>query len=165
MCFEFRDAEYASVCKERDELKREVENLKQIVEKQARMNRTTAKMALDLDKMTEERDRWESDYRDLESAFDIADEQREIEKRGLKAELAVVKADRDRLQQAYNAMSKDLQTMFNRMTDAQNKIALLEKKATETCDTCGHYNGGVGDMVCHTCHGKNRWELGGQYGK
>ena len=144
---------YEAVCQERDALR-------EIVEKQARMNRTTAKMALDLDKAIEERDRWEDQYRDLESAMDVMEEQYLIVERDLRGELAIVKADRDRLQQAYNAMSRDLQTMFNRMTEAQNKLAEMVKKASEKCETCVHYNNSIGDMVCHTCHGKNRWELG-----
>ena len=58
---EFYNAEYlserlAAVCKERDELRRERDELRKIVEKQARMNRSTVAMALELDRVTAERD-------------------------------------------------------------------------------------------------------------
>ena len=75
MCFESRDAAYAAVCRERDELR-------QIVEKQARMNRTVALMALELDTVKAERDA-------------LAD-------------------DNKRLNEAYEAMSRDLELMSNR---------------------------------------------------
>ena len=55
MCFEKKDAAFAAVCKERDELR-------VICEKQARMNRSMAKMALDLDTMTADRDRLQRAY-------------------------------------------------------------------------------------------------------
>ena len=58
---EFYNAEYlserlAAVCKERDDLKRDCDNLREIVEKQARLNRTVTLMALELDQVKAERD-------------------------------------------------------------------------------------------------------------
>ena len=58
---DFYNAEYlaerlAAVCKERDELKRDCEELRKIIEKQARMNRTVTLMALELDRVRAERD-------------------------------------------------------------------------------------------------------------
>lgn len=49
MCFESRDAAYAAVCQERDDLR-------QIVEKQAAMNQKAAELALELDSVKAERD-------------------------------------------------------------------------------------------------------------
>ena len=46
----------AAVCKERDDLKRDCDNLREIVEKQARLNRTVTLMALELDQVKAERD-------------------------------------------------------------------------------------------------------------
>ena len=46
----------AAVCKERDDLKRDCDNLREIVEKQARLNRTVTLMALELDRVRAERD-------------------------------------------------------------------------------------------------------------
>lgn len=63
-----RDVEYlnerlACVCQERDALKREVEFLKkdrealrEVIERQLRMNRSCAVMAMELDRITGERD-------------------------------------------------------------------------------------------------------------
>ena len=58
---DFYNAEYlserlAAVCKERDELKRVCEELREIIEKQARLNRTVTLMALELDQVKAERD-------------------------------------------------------------------------------------------------------------
>ena len=57
----FYSAEYlserlAAVCKERDELKRDCDNLREIIDKQARLNRTVTLMALELDQVKAERD-------------------------------------------------------------------------------------------------------------
>lgn len=57
----FYSAEYlserlAAVCKERDELKRDCNNLREIIDKQARLNRTVTLMALELDQVKAERD-------------------------------------------------------------------------------------------------------------
>lgn len=58
---EFYNTEYlserlASVCKERDYLKREAERLKSVCEKQMRMNRSAVATALELDRVKAERD-------------------------------------------------------------------------------------------------------------
>ena len=49
MCFESKEAAFAAVCQERDDLR-------QIVERQARMNRTAVELALELDAVKAERD-------------------------------------------------------------------------------------------------------------
>lgn len=46
----------AAVCKERDELRRDCDNLRDIIDKQARLNRTVTLMALELDQVKAERD-------------------------------------------------------------------------------------------------------------
>lgn len=56
MYYEDLKSLYAATAKERDELKRENEYLRKIVEKQSRMNRATVTLALELDKVTEDRD-------------------------------------------------------------------------------------------------------------
>lgn len=45
-----------ALCKERDELKRDCNNLREIIDKQARLNRTVTLMALELDQVKAERD-------------------------------------------------------------------------------------------------------------
>lgn len=114
MCFDFRDAKYAKVCKERDELRQENEKLKEICEKQVRMNRKAAEMALKLDTVT---------------------------------------ADRNRLQEAYDAMSRDLEKMSARVNESQNELAkvkaerdaaVLDLRTSSGCWHCGK-NG-------KTCH-------------
>lgn len=47
---------YAATAKERDELRRELNMLKELCEKQARLNLVNAKLALELDEVTAERD-------------------------------------------------------------------------------------------------------------
>ena len=54
--YEYLSERLAAVCKERDELRREVSDLKALCEKQARLNRVCAKLSLDLDTVTAERD-------------------------------------------------------------------------------------------------------------
>ena len=53
---EYLSERLAAVCKERDDLKRDCDNLREIVEKQARLNRTVTLMALELDQVKAERD-------------------------------------------------------------------------------------------------------------
>lgn len=58
---EFYNAEYlterlAAVCKERDELRREVVALRELCEKQGRLNLVNAKLAMDLEAVMAERD-------------------------------------------------------------------------------------------------------------
>ena len=57
MCYENRDIEFAKVCRERDELKIENEQLKAICEKQAAMNGKLAVMALESDDLRAEIER------------------------------------------------------------------------------------------------------------
>lgn len=53
---EYLQERLAAVCKERDELKRDRDELRKIVEKQARLNRTVTLMALELNTVKAERD-------------------------------------------------------------------------------------------------------------
>lgn len=56
MCYDDLWSLYAATAKERDELRRELNELKKICEKQTRLNRTVAVLTLELDKVTAERD-------------------------------------------------------------------------------------------------------------
>jgi hypothetical protein len=53
---EYMSERVAALAKERDELRREVRRLNEICERQARLNLVNAKLAMDLDKVTAERD-------------------------------------------------------------------------------------------------------------
>lgn len=53
---EYLQERLSAVCKERDELKKEIAELKLICEKQAAMNGRVAAMALELDQVKAERD-------------------------------------------------------------------------------------------------------------
>ncbi len=53
---EYMSERVAALAKERDELRREVRRLNEICERQARLNIVNAKLAMDLDKVTAERD-------------------------------------------------------------------------------------------------------------
>lgn len=55
-CYEDLRALYAATAKERDELRKENEQLKEICQKQAEMNGKMAAMALELDTVTAQRD-------------------------------------------------------------------------------------------------------------
>lgn len=105
MCFETRDRIFASVCKERDDLKKrlaaatevwdgikedmeaEILRLTAIAEHQANMNHLATELALQLDTVT---------------------------------------ADRNRLQEAYEAMSRDLEKMSARVNESQNELAKVK---------------------------------------
>lgn len=105
MCFETRDTIFASVCKERDDLKKrlaaatevwdglkeeleaEILRLTAIAEHQANMNHLATELALELDTVT---------------------------------------ADRNRLQEAYDAMSRDLEKMSARVNESQNELAKVK---------------------------------------
>ena len=156
------EALYAATAKERDELR-------VICDRQARMNRSTTEMALNMDALAGENNALKRRIEELEHELEVAESAlsdkdsalaalEEIyaqEKARLKYEIAMMQADRDRLRTAYDAMARDLQRMSNRLNDARRDLA--EAKA-KTCDTCKHYNNSIGDEVCHACHGKNRWE-------
>lgn len=129
MCFETRDRIFASVCKERDDLKKrlaaatevwdgikedmeaEILRLTNIAEHQANMNRLATELALELDTVT---------------------------------------ADRNRLKEAYNAMSRDLEKMSARLTEAQNELVRVKAErdalvkivgeSSANCDYCKHVN-------------------------
>ena len=105
MCFETRDRIFASVCKERDDLKKrlaaatevwsglkeeleaEILRLTNIAEHQANMNHLATELALQLDTVT---------------------------------------ADRNRLQEAYEAMSRDLEKMSARVNEGQSELAKVK---------------------------------------
>ncbi len=110
MCYETRDQVIARICKERDELRR-------ICEKQIRMNRVTAQNALNMDtliginetlncRITELEEDLECARQDLlnkETELESMEEVFAQETKKLKAELAIVKSDRDRLERLYKS--------------------------------------------------------------